>query len=155
MSDELKQSAFNSSLITHHSSLKNGDALDLDLRAVFEQGFDFDQTHRGLVAAHQRAPALAYLGGAREVLALVRHVDDEAGHAARSPARLAHHFEHVAERALELLDEIVAHDPLPLVPSDLPRDEEQTHARRRQQSVRVAARATERFGINESEKIIH
>ena len=35
MSDELKADCY--SLITHHSSLKNGDALDLDLRGVVEQ----------------------------------------------------------------------------------------------------------------------
>src|SRR2546423_7003000 len=118
MSDELKQSTFNSSLITHHSSLKNGDALDLDLRAVVEQGFNFDQNHRGVVAAHQRAPALAYLGGAREGLAPVRHVDDEAGPSPRSPAPPPHPLQPRSGSPGQLPAGIRPHEPLPLPPHE-------------------------------------
>src|SRR5215216_734427 len=70
--------------------LEYGDAFDLDLGAVFEETFDFDERHRGVVSAHERAPALADLGGARGVLALVGHVDDET----RDPARRAARFEY-------------------------------------------------------------
>src|SRR5215213_1186120 len=96
-------------LITYHLSLKNGDAFYLDLRAVFEQRLDFDERHGGEVSAHERAPALAYLLRARGVLALVRHVDDQPRDPARLAARLSYDREQVSQRALELLDEVVAH----------------------------------------------
>src|SRR5437764_9045520 len=97
--------AFVSFIVPRLCRSEHGGAFDLDLRAVFEQRLDLDERHRRVVTAHQRAPALAQLGGARKVLALVRHVDDEARHAARRAARLGDDRPDVAQRALELLHE--------------------------------------------------
>ena len=55
-------------------------------------------------------------------------------------------------RAVELLDEVLAHDALRFVPPDLPGDEEQPRPRRRHQPVRVPARSPERRGVDDFER---
>src|SRR3712207_8705162 len=50
--------------------------------------------------------------------------------------------------ALELRGEVFRHEPLLLVPADLPGDEEDAHARRRQYPIRVARGAAERWCVD-------
>jgi hypothetical protein len=150
LSFELKEK-----LRTQNSKTQNlydGDAFDLDLRAVFEEALDFDKRHGGIVTAHLLAPTQAYLSAARSILFFVRDVDDQASDAAWRAASFRHDREHISESAVKLLYEIIAHQSLRLIPTNLPRDKEEPHIGLGQQPVRVATWLPQAFWIDALER---
>ena len=123
---------------------------DLDLCAVFKQSVDFYERHSREVLTHASAVSFTDFSCARAILALIGHEDQETRDHLRASSRIRDDSNDICESEVKLLNEIWADDLLSLVTADLACDEEEFTAGFSQYSVRVAARRSERFRIDET-----
>src|SRR6266852_6341782 len=110
-------------------SLQDCYSFNLDLCIVFQQALHFNQNHRRKMFAHAAAITLADSFQTLSIFVLIGNIDNQARNLFRFSARLSHDGDHIGERAIELLDDIRAHDSLLPIPGHLAGDEEQTPAR--------------------------
>src|SRR5205085_4815187 len=107
----------------YHLSLYYRYSFNLHLRLIFKEAFDFDERHCRKMASYLFAPARSDLACACAILAFIHHVDDEPRDLRRSSASLFVNCDDIGERAIKLLDEIRADNPLLFIPRNLSGDE--------------------------------
>src|SRR5258708_123690 len=112
--------------------------LDLDLGTVLDKGDDLHQCHRREMATDNLAPATADLRQTREVFAFVNDIPSHAGDMLRLGVRRREHGDGIAQRLLELTQEIIGRESLLGGPADLSRDENE--AATPGHSIRIALR---------------
>src|SRR6266576_5888853 len=90
----------------------DGDSLDLNESLGVHERLHFDHGHGAVVATHVLAMHYAERCEIREVGGPVSRVDHHAADILRSAARGAHDFQHAAQPALPLGDEVADRDDL-------------------------------------------
>jgi len=89
---------------------------DFNFRGVVEQSGYLDQDHGWKMFSHVLAITFTDVSGSFMVLVFIRHVDHESDDMLGLTAAGLEYSYHVSKRLIELFDEVIADDPLDLIP---------------------------------------
>ena len=128
--------------------LQNRHTLNLDLGLILQQPVDFNQDHCRIMLSHSRAVPLADFFGAPPVLVPIGNVNHQASYLFRSSSGCDDDRDYIRQRAIKLRYQIITDNSLIFIPANLAGNEEQPATRRSQNTVSIAARRAEGFGID-------